>query len=88
MLTHADFAQQYGDPFTSPIRLSILAVTERALTLSSHWLVAMETGWFGNRGPLVDREQQGDAEVIGRLRCSRAPVAGSSILPVSRPETL
>lgn len=56
MLTHVDFAQPYVDPFTSPIRLpdwastpalilSILAALERALTLRSHWLIDMETGW-------------------------------------------
>lgn len=57
LLTHADFAQQYVDPFVSPIRLpdwattpalvlSVLAVTERALTLRNHWLIDLETGWF------------------------------------------
>ena len=57
IITQTEFAQQYVDPFTSPIRLpdwangpafilSILAVTERALTLRNHWLIDMDTGWF------------------------------------------
>ena len=57
ILTQTEFAQQYVDPLTSPIRLpdwangpafilSILAVAERALTLRNHWLIDMETGWF------------------------------------------
>lgn len=57
IITQIGFAQQYIDPFTSPIRLpdwattpalvlSILAALERALTLRSHWLIDMETGWF------------------------------------------
>ena len=57
IITHTEFAQQYIDPFTSPIRLpdwattpalvlSILAALERALTLRNHWLIDMDTGWF------------------------------------------
>ena len=57
IVTQTEFAQQYVDPFTAPIRLpdwangpalilSILAVTERALTLRNHWLIDLETGWF------------------------------------------
>ncbi len=57
IITHTEFAQQYVDPFTSPISLpewantpalmlSILAALERALTLRNHWLIDMETGWF------------------------------------------
>ena len=57
IITHTEFAQQYVDPFTSPIRLpdwattpalvlSILAAIERALTLRNHWLIDMDTGWF------------------------------------------
>lgn len=57
MLSHTEFAQQFVEPFTSPLRLpewastpalvlSILAVIERALTLRNHWLIDFETGWF------------------------------------------
>lgn len=57
IVTQTEWAQQYVDPFTSSIRLpgwattpafilSILAVTERALTLRNHWLIDLETGWF------------------------------------------
>lgn len=57
IVTQTEWAQQYVDPFTSPIGLpdwattpafvlSILAVMERALTLRNHWLIDMETGWF------------------------------------------
>lgn len=57
IITHTQFAQQYIDPFTSPIRLpdwattpalvlSLLAALERALTLRNHWLIDLDTGWF------------------------------------------
>lgn len=57
IVSETEFAQQYVAPFTSPIKLpdwastpalvlSILAATERALTLRNHWLIDLETGWF------------------------------------------
>lgn len=57
LISHTEFAQQYIDPFTSPINLpawattpalilSIVAAMERALTLRNHWLIDLETGWF------------------------------------------
>ena len=57
IITHTEWAQQYIDPFTSPIQLpdwastpalvlSVLAALERALTLRNHWLIDLDTGWF------------------------------------------
>lgn len=57
IVSHTDVAANFMDPFTSPINLpewtstpllilSILAATERALTLRNHWLIDLETGWF------------------------------------------
>lgn len=57
IVTQTELAQQYVGQFVAPISLpswaegpafvlSILAVTERALTLRNNWLIDMETGWF------------------------------------------
>lgn len=57
LVSHTEFAQDYVDPFTSPIQLpdwtetpllilGIAAATERALTLRNHWLIDLDTGWF------------------------------------------
>ena len=57
MLSQIEWVQQNLGRFTSPIQvpdwagtpmlmLSLLAVTERTLTLRNHWLIDMETGWF------------------------------------------
>lgn len=58
-VTSTDLVGQFLGPFTSPVSLpawantaimalGVLAATERALMLRSHWLVDMETNWFGD----------------------------------------
>lgn len=58
-VTHTDVAGRFVAPFTSPVSLpgwmntammvlGVAAAMERALTLRSHWLVDVETNWFGD----------------------------------------
>lgn len=57
MASQIEWVQQNVGSFTSPLQipewastpifiLTLLAVTERTLTLRNHWLIDMETGWF------------------------------------------
>lgn len=59
LISQVDIVSQYFGTFSSPFTLSaeantalavagVLAATERALTLRNHWLIDLETGWFGD----------------------------------------
>lgn len=59
LISQVDIASQYLGTFASPVDLpaeantalavaGVLAAMERALTLRNHWLIDLETGWFGD----------------------------------------